>query len=83
MPVYSLKDVAEHLGMHPQTVKYHIYTSKYFAGLGTVIGQALVFTDDELAKMVAIKAKMPAPGRKAAPPPAPEPKVKTKAKKQK
>jgi hypothetical protein len=67
MPVYSLKQIAKILGRNPQTIKYHLYESGYFKGIGTVVGHALVFTDADLAKLKELMATMPVPGRKAAP----------------
>ena len=61
---YSLKEVADELGWHPATVKYHLYKSKYFAGMGKKVGQGLGFTQAELDRMREIARTMPPPGRK-------------------
>jgi len=61
---YSLAEVARELDLHPQTVKYHIYTSSYFAGTGKTVGKALVFTQRELNEMREIMKTMPPPGRR-------------------
>ncbi|HLE29521.1 MAG TPA: hypothetical protein VI793_15450 [Anaerolineales bacterium] len=46
---YRLAEVARDLGLHPQTVKDHIYTSGYFAGTalawaGTTLARAGAIT---------------------------------------
>ena len=66
---YSLREVAEALGFHPQNVKYHIYTSGYFKGKGKLVGRTLSFTQAELDEMKEIKKRIPPPGkpRKAKP----------------
>ena len=64
---YSLKDVAEELGLHPQTVKYHIYDSGYFKGMGKKVGRSLAFTQAELDRMRVLLKSMPPPGRKRKP----------------
>ena len=61
---YSLAEVARELGLHPQTAKYHIYTSGYFSGKGKAIGSALAFTRKELDEMREIMKTMPPPGRR-------------------
>ncbi len=65
---YSLKEIAEELGWHPATVKYHLYESGYFKGMGKLVGRSLTFTEEELQRMKQIKANMPPPGRKRKPP---------------
>ena len=62
---YNLAEVARELSLHPQTVKYHIYTTNgYFAGKGKAIGKALASTQKELDKMREIARTMPPSGRR-------------------
>lgn len=64
---YSLREVAEELGIHTQTVKYHIYESGHFRGFGKLIGRSLTFTEAELQRMRQLMAAMPPPGRRRKP----------------
>lgn len=67
---YSLREVADELGIHPQTVKHHIYKTGHFKGKGKLIGRSLTFTQAELDEMKEIKKRIPPPGkpRKEKPP---------------
>jgi hypothetical protein len=47
MELFSTKKAAEYLGLKPETIKYHVYTSKYLKPL-LVHGRALVFTKEQL-----------------------------------
>ena len=57
---YSLKEFSALLDRHPQTIKYHIYESKAFAGVGRKVGHSLAFSDKHLARARVILAEMAA-----------------------
>jgi hypothetical protein len=60
--VYSLREVAEKLGMAPQTLEHHIYMSGLYAGYGRDIGHSMAFSQRELDEMVAKRPDRPRSG---------------------
>lgn len=49
--LFSLRDAAKELSIHPQTLKRHKYASGLFEKFGIIIGRSLVFSEDEIAAM--------------------------------
>jgi hypothetical protein len=60
--LYSLKDVAGLVGVHPQTLKRHIYETKELAGIGQRVGKSLVFDEAALAQVREVLAGLPSRG---------------------
>jgi excisionase family DNA binding protein len=59
MNLYSVIEAAEYVGLKPETIKYHLYTSGYLKG--QKVGNSIVFTQEELD---AFKVSRPKPGPK-------------------
>lgn len=57
MKLYSTKDAAKQIGIHPETLRY--YAHKH--GYGTMIGNNLMFTNDDIK---AVKEKRESRTRK-------------------
>lgn len=49
--IYSLRGLAAKVGVHPQTLKRHIYKTKILAGIGVKVGNTLAFADDDVPKV--------------------------------
>lgn len=60
MTLFSVREAAEYLGLKPETIKYHLYTSGYLKG--QKVGNSIVFTQGELD---AFSENKPKPGPKS------------------
>jgi hypothetical protein len=62
--IYSTKQAAALLGLHPTTVRTYTQEGGIFEGIGEVIGHSRVYLEADVEKMKLALDRQPEPGRK-------------------
>lgn len=62
--LYSTRQAAAAIGLHPTTVRIYSQKGGCFHGIGEVIGHSRIYLNEDIEKMRAILEKRPEPGRK-------------------
>ena len=62
--VYSSRQAAKAIGIHPTTIRIYVAEGGPFAGIGQLVGHSRVFRESDLALMKKKLAEQPEPGRK-------------------